>query len=54
MIPAQIPARGLFHRIFVGRYDDKEQAGNICNQLRERREFTRDIHVVDRQWAVGS
>jgi general secretion pathway protein D len=54
MIPAQIPQRGLFHRIFVGRYDDKEQAGNICNQLRERREFTRDIHVVDRQWAVGS
>jgi len=54
MIPAQIPERGLFHRIFVGRYDDKEQAGNICNQLRERREFTRDIHVVDRQWAVGS
>ena len=54
MIPAQIPQKGLFHRIFVGRYDDKEQAGNICNQLRERREFTRDIHVVDRQWAVGS
>lgn len=54
MIPAQIPQKGLFHRIFVGRYDDKGQAGNICNQLRERREFTRDIHVVDRQWAVGS
>jgi general secretion pathway protein D len=54
MIPAQIPQKGLFHRIFVGRYADKDQAGNICNQLRERREFTRDIHVVDRQWAVGS
>ena len=54
MIPAQIPQRGLFHRIFVGSYSNKDQAGNICNQLRERREFTRDIHVVDRQWAVGS
>ena len=54
MIPAQIPERGLFHRIFVGRYDNKEQAGNICNQLRVKREFTSDIHVVDRQWAVGS
>ena len=54
MIPAQIPQRGLFHRIFVGSYGNKDQAGTICNQLRERREFTRDIHVVDRQWAVGS
>jgi len=54
MIPARIPQKGFFHRIFVGGYTDKEQAGNICNQLRAKREFTRDIHVVDRQWAVGS
>jgi general secretion pathway protein D len=54
MIPARIPQKGFFHRIFVGGYTDKVQAGNICNQLRAKREFTRDIHVVDRQWAVGS
>jgi general secretion pathway protein D len=54
MIPARIPQKGFFHRIFVGSYVDKTRAGDICNQLRERREFTRDIHVVDRQWAVGS
>ena len=54
MIPARIPQKGFFHRIFVGGYTDKVQAGNICNQLRSKREFTRDIHVVDRQWAVGS
>jgi general secretion pathway protein D len=54
MIPARIPQKGFFHRIFVGIYADKVQAGDICNQLRSRREFTRDIHVVDRQWAVGS
>ena len=54
MIPARIPQKGFFHRIFVGSYMNKAQAGDVCNQLRERREFTRDIHVVDRQWAVGS
>jgi len=54
MIPARIPQKGFFHRIFVGSYSDKTRAGDICNQLRARREFTRDIHVVDRQWAVGS
>jgi len=54
MIPTRIPQKGVFHRIFVGGYTDKVQAGDICNQLRAKREFTRDIHVVDRQWAVGS
>ena len=54
LIPARIPQKGFFHRIFVGGYTDKVQAGAICNQLRAKREFTRDIHVVDRQWAVGS
>ncbi len=54
MIPARIPQKGFFHRIFVGSYTTKTQAGSICNQLRGKREFSRDIHVVDRQWAVGS
>lgn len=54
MIPARIPQKGFFHRIFVGSYTDKAQAGDVCKQLRQRGEFTRDIHVVDRQWAVGS
>jgi general secretion pathway protein D len=54
MIPAQIPQKGFFHRIFVGHYVTEAQAGVICDQLRERREFTRDIHVVDRKWALGS
>jgi cell division septation protein DedD len=54
MIPARIPQKGFFHRIFVGSYTSKARAGDVCNQLRERREFSRDIHVVDRQWAIGS
>lgn len=54
MIPARIPQKGFFHRIFVGRYTDKARADEICEQLRSRQEFARDIHVVDRQWAVGS
>ncbi|MDJ0856895.1 MAG: tetratricopeptide repeat protein [Desulfobacterales bacterium] len=54
MISAQIPRKGLFHRIYIGAYEAKSKAEDECNRFRGRKEFPRDIHVVDRQWAVGS
>ena len=54
MISAEIPRKGFFHRIYIGTYDAKDIAEEECRRYRERREFSRDIHVVDRQWAVGS
>jgi general secretion pathway protein D len=54
MIPAQIPRKGFFHRIYIGAYTAKSTAEAECQRYRARREFSRDIHVVDRQWAIGS
>jgi general secretion pathway protein D len=54
LISAQIPRKGLFHRIYIGAYAAKSEADDECRRFRDRREFPRDIHVVDRQWAVGS
>jgi general secretion pathway protein D len=53
LIPAQIPRKGFFHRIYIGAYQNKSTAEEECRRYRERREFSRDIHVVDRQWAIG-
>ncbi len=54
MIPAQIPRKGFFHRIYIGAYTAKETAEDECRRFRARKEFPLDIHVVDRQWAIGS
>jgi general secretion pathway protein D len=54
MISAEIPRKGFFHRIYIGAYHTRDIAETECRRYRERREFSRDIHVVDRQWAVGS
>ncbi len=54
VIPAQIPRKGFFHRIYIGAYTVKATAEDECRRFRGRKEFPLDIHVVDRQWAVGS
>ena len=54
LIPVQIPRKGFFHRIYIGAYTVKATAEDECRRFRARKEFPRDIHVVDRQWAVGS
>lgn len=52
-IPADVPRKGMFHRIFVGAFATKAAAETACEAYRARPEFARDIHVVDRQWAIG-
>ena len=54
LIPAQIPRKGFFHRIYIGAYTAKTTAEDACRRYRRRQEFPLDIHVVDRQWAMGS
>jgi general secretion pathway protein D len=53
LLPAQVPRKGFFHRIFIGAYPDAAAANRDLLRFRERPEFSRDIHVVDRQWALG-
>jgi general secretion pathway protein D len=53
MVPVEIPGRGVFYRVYVGRFRNRDSAESFCNRLRERREFQKDIHVVTRGWAMG-
>jgi general secretion pathway protein D len=53
LIPAQVAGKGFFHRIFVGGFTGYSKAVAKCDQLKNRREFSRDIHVINRSWAVG-
>jgi general secretion pathway protein D len=52
-IPADVPRKGFFHRIYVGAFATQAEAEAACQAYRERPEFARDIHVVDRLWALG-
>ncbi len=52
VLPAKV-GQGFFHRIFVGAYPSMEAAKTDCRRFRGREEFQSDIHVVDRQWALG-
>ena len=53
MIPAKVPGKGLFYRVFVGRFKDLRSALTVCEQYKQRRIFPQDIHVVTRTWAFG-
>ncbi|CAN2042397.1 SPOR domain-containing protein [Candidatus Magnetomoraceae bacterium gMMP-15] len=53
MIPVSIPDQGVIYRIFVGRFKGFTPATNLCQELKNKKEFEEDIHVVDRKWAFG-
>ena len=53
MIPAHVPGKGFFYRIFVGKFKDLNSAKMVCKTLKAKKEFPRDIHVVRRDWALG-
>jgi len=53
MIPAHVPGKGFYYRLFVGKFKDKESAQMVCDTLKAKDEFPRDIHVVKRNWAFG-
>lgn len=45
-----ISEKGTWHRVFVGRYKGYSKADDACRELRKRKEFADDIHVVDRAY----
>lgn len=53
MVPADIPDRGTWYRVFVGKFKDRASAESLCKSLKEKKEFASDIHVADRQWGLG-
>ncbi len=42
-----------YYRVFVGKFEDFEAANHLCNDLKQKRGFRKDIHVVNRSWALG-
>ena len=43
----------VYYRVFVGKYDDFLKANAVCEELKLKRGFRKDIHVVNRSWAIG-
>jgi general secretion pathway protein D len=48
-----VAGKGFFYRIFVGRFRNKGVADVFCDELKTKKGFARDIHVVTRGWAYG-
>ncbi|HIC86237.1 MAG TPA: hypothetical protein EYP06_08095 [Desulfobacterales bacterium] len=53
MVPTHVPGKGFFYRVFVGRFKDLRSALSVCEEYKQRRIFSQDIHVVTRAWAIG-
>jgi cell division septation protein DedD len=43
----------IFHRVYVGKYENYTSARNACDDLKKDEFFSRDIHVVNQRWAFG-
>jgi len=53
LVYVQIPSMGSYYRVFVGNFDNIKSAQSFCEELKDRKEFAKDLHVVDRKWAFG-
>ena len=52
-IPVNIPGMELYYRIFVGKFKTYKEAEEVCRELKTKKAFSQDIHVVDKKWALG-
>lgn len=48
---AELPGKGSYYRVFVGRFADFPSAKTASDEYRKRKEFDPDIHAVNRSWA---
>lgn len=53
LVYAHVPSMGNYYRIFVGKFDGVTPARSFCQELKGKKEFAKDIHVADREWAFG-
>jgi cell division septation protein DedD len=42
-----------YYRVFIGKYQDLQSAEKACEELKKKGDFTEDIYVVNRDWAIG-
>jgi hypothetical protein len=43
----------LYHRVFVGTFKTYKEAEEACKELKTKKAFSQDIHIVDKKWALG-
>lgn len=48
-VSAEIPGKGLYYRVFVGRFKSMGEARNALLLFSNRKEFAKDIHVMARR-----
>lgn len=48
-VSAEVPGKGLYYRVFVGRFSDMSSAANALSLYKNRKEFAKDIHVMARR-----
>ena len=53
LVYAHVPSMGNYYRIFVGKFNGFTLAQSFCQKLKDKKEFAKDIHVADREWAFG-
>lgn len=51
---ADIPGKGIYHRVFVGQYHGYSSADEALSEMIKKPEFTDDIHIVDRAYVYGN
>ena len=53
VVPADVPGKGVYYRVLVGRYESFKTAREACFKLKEDSGFEKGIHVVERKWILG-
>lgn len=54
IVSSFVPGKGkIFYRVFVGKFKDYDSASKFCKELKSNDSFREDIHVADRDWAIG-
>jgi len=52
IIPSNVFGKGLFYRVFTGKFGDYQSASDACRELSGEKGFKNNIHVVDRKWML--
>ncbi len=53
VMEADIPGKGIFHRVFVGQFNSYNIADAACREMLEKEYFAHDIRVVDKSYVFG-
>lgn len=49
-----IPSKDrVVYRVFVGKFTDLKSAKNMCKEMMSKKDFRKDIYVVNYHWALG-